>query len=85
MLVLEAKLGGTDDQYRILDEMIRTSQFIRNCCIRYWIDNKGVGQYDLSKLCAQLAKEYEWANKRAFDGSAGSSRESMGSNQTILR
>lgn len=63
MIVLEAKLSGTDDQYRTLNEMIRTSQFIQNCCIRYWIDNKGVGQYDLSKLCAQLAKEYEWANK----------------------
>lgn len=63
MLVLESKLRGTDDQYRILDEMIRTSQFIRNFCIRYWMDNRGVGQYDLSKLCARLAKEYEWAEK----------------------
>ena len=63
MLVLEAKLRGTEEQYRIIDEMIRTAQFIRNSCIRYWMDNRGVGQYDLSKVCAVLAKEYEWAGK----------------------
>jgi len=63
MLVVEAKLHGTDKQYLIIDEMIRKAKFIRNSCIRYWIDNCGVGQYDLSKLCAVLAKEYEWANK----------------------
>ncbi len=63
MLVLEAKLIGTDDQYQIIDEMIRTARFIQNSCIRYWMDNRGVGQYDLSKLCAELASQYEWAGK----------------------
>ena len=42
---------------------IRTAQFVRNSCIRYWMDNRGVGKGDLSKLCAVLAKEFEWANK----------------------
>ncbi len=27
------------------------------------MDNRGVGQYDLSALCAVLAKEYQWAKK----------------------
>ena len=27
------------------------------------MDNRGVGQYELSALCAVLAKEYEWAKK----------------------
>jgi len=27
------------------------------------MDNRGVGEYDLSALCAVLAKEYEWAKK----------------------
>lgn len=31
--------------------------------MRYWVDNKGVGQYDLFKLCVVLAKEFEWAGK----------------------
>ncbi len=61
MLVLEAKLRGTDSQYLIIDEMIRTARFIRNSCLRYWMHNRGVGQYDLSKLCSVLAKEYKWA------------------------
>lgn len=63
MIVLEAKLKGTLEQYGRLDEAIRTAQFVRNSCIRYWIDNRGVGKSELSKLCAQLAKEFEWANK----------------------
>ena len=63
MIVLEAKLKGTEDQFVRLDEAIRTAQFVRNSCIRYWLDNKGVVKGDLSKLCAQLASEFEWANK----------------------
>jgi len=61
MIVLETKLKGTDEQYRRLDEAIRTSQFVRNSCIRYWMNNKGIGKSELSKLCAVLAKEFEWA------------------------
>ncbi len=63
MFVLEAKLRGSTKQFAIIDEMIRTSGFVRNSCIRHWMDNRGVGQYDLSALCAVLAKEYEWASK----------------------
>jgi putative transposase len=63
MIVLEAKLQGTDGQYGRLDEAIRTAQFVRNSCLRYWSDNKGVGKSDLSKLCAVLARDFEWANK----------------------
>lgn len=63
MIVLETKLKGTSEQYERLDEAIRTAQFVRNSCIRYWIDNQGVGKGDLSKLCAMLAKEFEWASK----------------------
>jgi len=43
--------------------MIRTATFVRNSCLHYWMDNKGVGQYDLSRLCKELAKEFEWAKK----------------------
>lgn len=42
MLVFEAKLEGKSEQYERLDEAIRTARFIRNSCIRYWIDTKGV-------------------------------------------
>lgn len=63
MIVLETKLKGTVEQYGRLDEAIRTAQFVRNSCIRHWLDNRGVGKGDLSKLCAQLASEFEWAKK----------------------
>jgi putative transposase len=63
MIVLETKLRGNPTQFAALDDAIRTTRFIRNKCVRYWMDNKGVGQYDLSKLCAVLAKEFEWAGK----------------------
>jgi putative transposase len=62
MLVFEAKLKGKSEQYARLDEAIRTARFIRNNCIRYWMETKSVGRYDLSAYCAVLAKEFPWAN-----------------------
>jgi putative transposase len=65
MIVIEAKLKGTQSQYSKLDEAIRTGQFIRNTCLRYWEDNKGVTRNDLQKLCSVLAKNKEtpWTKK----------------------
>ncbi|MDQ2101015.1 MAG: transposase [Tychonema bourrellyi B0820] len=63
MLVFEAKLEGKSEQYERLDEAIRTARFIRNSCIRYWMDTPGVGRYDLSAYCVVLAKEFPWASK----------------------
>jgi putative transposase len=62
MLVFEAKLEGTNEQYGKLDEAIRTARFVRNSCIRYWMDNKDIGRYELSAYCAVLAASFEWAN-----------------------
>lgn len=60
MLVVEAKLkNGTTEQYAKLDDAIRAGQFIRNKCIRYWLDNKGTTRNDLQKLCRVLAKNPE--------------------------
>jgi putative transposase len=55
MLMLEFKLAGTSGQYRALDEAIRTTQFIRNKCVRYWQDTRGTTPSDLNKYCAILA------------------------------
>ncbi len=63
MLVFEAKLRGTNEQYAILDEMIRTARFVRNSCLRYWMDNKGVNRYDLNKYCKVLREQFEWCKK----------------------
>lgn len=40
---------------------LRTSRFVRNMCLRYWMDNRGLNKYDLNKYCAVLAKEFEFA------------------------
>jgi putative transposase len=61
MLVFEAKLEGTNEQYGKLDEAIRTARFVRNRCLRYWMDNKDIDKYDLSAYCAVLAKEFGFA------------------------
>ena len=65
MLVLEAKLKGKTQQFEALDEAIRTAQFIRNSCLRFWMDNKGVSRNDLYKYCKTLADnpEFPWASK----------------------
>jgi putative transposase len=63
MIVLEFKLKGKTEQYRVIDDMIRTAQFIRNKALRYWMDNQSVKLSDLYKQCAVLAKEFEWAGK----------------------
>lgn len=38
VLVLEYKVKGKQQQYQAIDEAIKTTQFIRNKAIRYWID-----------------------------------------------
>jgi putative transposase len=63
MLVLEAKLKGKTEQYSLIDEAIRTALFCRNKALRYWIDNRGTGRYDLNKFMAVLAKDFDFANK----------------------
>lgn len=65
MIVFEAKLQGTSDQYQVIDEMIRTGRFVRNSCLRYWMDNQGVGRLDLNKYCKVLSDnpEFPWVSK----------------------
>lgn len=63
MIIYEFKVKGKEQQYRAIDEAIRTSQFIQNKCIRYWMDNAGIGKYDLNKYCAVLAADFPFADE----------------------
>ncbi len=63
MIVYEFKLKGKKQQYQAVDDAIRTSQFIRNKCLRFWMDNKGINKYDLSAYTAVLAKQFPFANE----------------------
>ena len=85
MLVFEAKLEGAKEQYERLDEAIRTARFVRNSCLRYWMDNKGVGRYELSAYCAVLAQEFPWAKKAELNGSSSLGGTSLGSYSPFLQ
>jgi putative transposase len=63
VLVLEAKIYGKQAQYQAVDEAILTAQFIRNKALRYWMEQKGVGKYQLSAYCKVLAAEFPFAQK----------------------
>ena len=73
MLIYEYKLHGSMQQYQAIDEAIHIVQFIRNKCIRKWMDGRGVSRNDLQCYCAELAQEYSFAaylNSQARQASA---------------
>jgi len=51
MLIYEYKLDGTKQQYAAPDEAIRIVQFIRNKCLRLWMDAQGTSKNDLQCYC----------------------------------
>jgi putative transposase len=61
VLILEYKLRANPAQQRAIDEALRTVQFIRNKCLRKWMDERGVGDNDLQVYCAELAHAYPFA------------------------
>src|SRR5712692_273290 len=63
MLVYEYKLDGTTKQYAAIDEAIRVVQFIRNKCLRLWMNGERVSKNDLQIACAVLAKEFPFASR----------------------
>src|SRR5438876_9566723 len=73
MLLQEYKLDGTKKQYAAIDEAIRVVQFIRNKCLRKWMDGRAISKNDLQCYCALLAREYPIAfqlNSQARQASA---------------
>src|SRR5579859_1271833 len=61
MLILEYKVKPNKAQRERIDEAIRTVQFIRNKCLRLWMDTTGTNAADLQAYCAQLAKAFPFA------------------------
>ena len=62
MLIYEYKLDGSKKQYAAIDEAIRIVQFIRNTCLRVWMDARDISKNDLQIACAVLAKAYRYSN-----------------------
>jgi putative transposase len=63
MLIYEYKLNGTPAHYAAIDEAIRIVQFIRNKCLRLWMDRRGTNKNDLQCSCAVLAKDYPFVRR----------------------
>ncbi|MCC5664546.1 transposase [Nostoc sp. CHAB 5784] len=63
MLVFEFKAYGKSAQFIAVDDAIRTAKFIRNSCIRLWMDFQGIGKNDLQKYCAVLAANFQFASE----------------------
>jgi len=62
VLVLEYKAVAKKLQATAIDEAIRTSQFVRNKVLRYWMDNRGIGKKELYQYNTQLRAEYQFVN-----------------------
>ncbi|OKH24811.1 hypothetical protein NIES593_06235 [Hydrococcus rivularis NIES-593] len=63
MWVLEDKIRAKENQFRAIDEAIKTAQFVRNKALRYWMDTPKQNKYDLNKYSAILAKEFKLVDK----------------------
>jgi putative transposase len=60
MLIYEYNLRLSHAQQVAIDEAIRTAQFIRNKCLRLWMDGRSVSANDLPVLCSHLAHEFDF-------------------------
>ena len=58
MIVLEFKAKAKTTQYAAADEAIKTAQFVRNKCVRFWMRNRGVEQKDMYRHNTALRAEY---------------------------
>jgi putative transposase len=65
MIVLEYKVKGKQSQYNAIEDAIRTTQFIRNKAIRYWMDaprESKVDRFALNKYSTELRKEFPFVS-----------------------
>ena len=73
MLIYEYKLDANKAQYVAIDNAVRICQFIRNKCIRLWMDEYGVSSNDLQVYCSTLTSQFDFAkclNSQARQASA---------------
>lgn len=65
MIIYEAKLEGTQQQYARLSEAIRTGRFVRNSIIKAWCEGHVKSRNDAYSYCKTLADnpEFPWAKK----------------------
>ena len=86
MLTLDYKLDGTPAQYAAIDEGIRTVQFIRNKCLRAWMDRlpEGKNFEAMSLYTAALERRVCVCRAVGFPGTAGQCWTGLGSREPVL-
>jgi len=87
VLVLEYKVKGKRQQYQAINEAIRTTQFIRNKAIRYWMDapkEVKVDKIALNNYSTALRKEFGFVKDLNSMARHGCNRKSMVSYCPIL-
>ncbi|MGB3404480.1 MAG: transposase [Microcoleaceae cyanobacterium] len=60
MFVLEFKVNPKSHQVFAIEEAIRTTQFVRNKALRYWMDNRGIGKKELFRYNTLLRHEFKF-------------------------
>ncbi|MEM9923485.1 MAG: hypothetical protein AAF915_07015 [Cyanobacteria bacterium P01_D01_bin.50] len=63
MKIFGFKLKVTEQQLCCIEEIMRTSQFVRNKCLRNWMHGRKVNKYDHYKYMAVPTAKYPFANK----------------------
>ncbi len=63
MFVLEYKVYPKQHQIDAINEAIRTTQFVRNKVLRFWMDNRGVGKTEMFRYNTRLRKEYSFVTE----------------------
>ena len=63
MITLGFKTYGKSLQFSAIDEAIRTAQFVRNKCLRLWMDGGAKTCFDLNKYTKIVADEFDFADK----------------------
>lgn len=60
MFIYEYKVNPKPQQIIAINEAIRTSQFVRNKVLRFWMDNRGVGKTEMFRYNTLLRKEFKF-------------------------
>ncbi|BAY66469.1 transposase [Calothrix brevissima NIES-22] len=65
MIVYEAKAETTKEQLLKINEVLRTALFVRNSCLRYWLDGHAKTGFDLNKYTKVLSDnpDFPWVSK----------------------
>jgi putative transposase len=63
MFVYEYKVNPNPIQISAINEAIRTTQFVRNKVLRFWMDNRGVGKAEMFRYNTLLRKEFKFVDE----------------------